>query len=132
KGLLISERHRLECENRFACLLHWPDRFLESRRGSLYTQLPFGRESAGYATSKRRLPNARDKSRRLGSSGADADDPSLSCSPCVADVNIIVPGDLISRAEANGRVVTAAGVATQRTAADGCVGVTGCVCIERI
>ena len=83
--LLVAKRHRLKRENRFARFVHRLDRLLEPHRGSSDTQLPIGSDADcyGYAMTKRRLPNACDKCRRLGSSGSDADDPGLPATPAL-------------------------------------------------
>src|SRR4029450_5177361 len=87
--LLIAECNRLECEDRFAGLVHWLDRFLKTRRGGYRAELTVGIYDNWY-TSWNNLPhNASDIGGRLCSHRADTNGVGLGGDTLVANIDII-------------------------------------------
>src|SRR5262249_6321029 len=112
---LIAEHHRFEREERFARSLHWPDLILESpgtRRGSEFAVFV---NKHGSSSSGSLSKNASDIAAVIDVL-ADSTDA----------INVISCGNVNTGARAQGDVVAAAGVVSERMITDGGVGDASC------
>ena len=131
--LSVTEGHRLECEERFARLVHRFNVFLESCRRIV------GPEAAGGINENRsRSPrnnhpaNAGDISGRLGSLGADPDRAGLPRYTKVANIDVVIAsGEIRPGIVPQADVAVAGGVAQERLPTAGCVAQAAVVESER-
>ena len=70
--MFIAKGNRLKREDRFTGLVHRPDPFLDTRRGTDRAQAPIGIDKDSNASRHSRPTDARDESRGLCSLLADA------------------------------------------------------------
>src|SRR5207245_8039554 len=89
--LLVAERDRLECQDRFTLLIHRFDRLFKTHRGTSNSKLSICANADRYA-SNWRPRNAGNERRGLSSSRADADNIGFTSHPGVADIDVIIAG----------------------------------------
>src|SRR5437899_2810061 len=90
KLVLVTEGHRFEREDRFACLVHRFDRVLETLRGDNRAEMAAGINNDPDTSSNRYSTNPGDKGFRLSSCRANANRIGVTRSTRVADLDIAV------------------------------------------
>ena len=114
--MLVAKRHWLECQNRFAGLVHRLDVVLEARRGSGRAEVTCGIDKYRYASSHSCPINTSDKSGRLpgdagGTLRADGDGAGFAGNAFVADIDIVnARGEVNTGLKANCDIAAAGGV----------------------